>query len=78
MVCENDEGISSVEWSEEDINLNPPNYESDTNYAVSEVMMATSTMSNTVKVQGSEKGVISFTWGLAENSTATAMVAHRE
>ena len=78
MICENDEGESSVKWSKDDVNLNPSSYESDTNYAVSEVMLATSTMSNTVKVQGSDDGVISFTWGVAENSTATAMVAHRE
>jgi len=78
MVCENDEGESSVAWLEDDVNLKPPTYESDTNYAVSEVMLATSIMTDIVRVQGSDKGVISFTWDLAENSSATAMIAHRE
>lgn len=78
MICENDEGTSEVVWSEDDVNLKPPTYESDTNYAVSEVIKATSTMTNIVQVQGSDKGVISFTWDLADNSSAIAMIAHRE
>ena len=78
MICENDEGTSEVSWNEKDVNLKPPTYDSDTNYAVAEVIKATSTMSGTVRVQGSEKGVISFTWNMAENSSATAMIAQRE
>lgn len=78
MICENDEGTSEVSWNEKDVNLKPPTYDSDTNYAVSEVIKATSTMSGSVRVQGSDKGVISFTWNMAENSSATAMIAQRE
>jgi len=74
---ETEEGLVEVEYLENDIVLKPLDYGSETNYAVSEVSSATSTMNGLVRVRGSEGGIIELMWNLAENSYVRAMIAPR-
>lgn len=72
-----DEGLVEVVYSLNDIILKPQDYESNTNYSVSEVTAATSIMNGLIRVRGSQDGIIEFTWQIGDASSVRAMVAPR-
>ena len=70
-----DEGLIEVEW--DDIKMKPSDYDSNTNYSISEVTKAVSIMNGLTTIRGCQDGLIEFKWYMGEESYARAMVAAR-